>query len=857
MKTRWLTVTGALLALTGWVLAEEVGFTRAPTAGRAGQKVTIKFAVKAPTDAEVAVVGADGKIVRHLAAGRLGDNPPAPFKKGLSQQLTWDLRDDAGKPAGDGPFKVRVALGLRPRLHRIIGWSGQVHSGPNGLAVGPDGTLCLMHSRGLYAHRQTWLIYAYDREGTYLREVFPGPANLPPEKRKGWPRFKLDDGREVPIIFHLLPRCTYPGAVLANRVFPVVTKDGRLIMLSGPGHTIIKYPDFRGGRRLLILGTDGSVPENFLGPEVCPMVGGYGHIALSPDEKYVYATGFVSTGRKGKGPCNVVYRLALDGSEPSKVFLGQMYQAGGGKAGLNDPQGIDTDARGNLYIADYGNNRVVAFKPDGSYLGELAVQFPDTVRVSKKTGAIYVMQIKERKKPHTDGHYYTSGHNWRADKVLKFASLKAKAPQAVFANPLKSKYGGGALLALDESGDVPVLWVTGLRYGGGPIFKLADRGESFENLGTPITDKLKNDKARYLGFIGDVTVVGNKVITRHPAFGNHTNTSYVYDAESGKYLGTYVPKRENGKPENMWTLLYGEMVAGLDGNLYVQSRSQTIRRYDIQGKQVPFPATGKNFIEGFWHGHTRGAGMFIDRNGTIYAPAAQANRKLDRMKIKVVNAKGEIVNDCLIEVHDSRLGGIAVDPAGNIYLGAQAVPYKQRIPEWFAGKLPADSPAHHPSNDYKHYGSIFKFPPAGGKIIADPKGNYVGHAQYKGVRVSIHGALWSVRLGYIGNHGHELGCHCETTRFDVDAYGRLFAPDIFRFCVYVLDGQGNEITHFGSYGNADSRGPGSPVPEPEIAFGWPLSVECAGEKVFVADVVNRRIVAVKFEHTAEAECEIK
>jgi len=336
----------------------------------------------------------------------------------------------------------------------------------------------------------------------------------------------------------------------------------------------------------------------------------------------------------------------------------------------------------------------------------------------------------------------------------------------------------------------------------------------------------------------------------------HTNTSFVYSAATGEYVGTYVPKKADGKDENMWSLLYGEMIAGADGNLYVNSRSNTIRRYDADGKQIPFASTGTNVIEGFWHGHTRTAGMFIDEAGTIYVPAAAANRKLERMKIKVVGADGKVRNENLIEVHGARMGGIAVDREGNIYIGAQAVPRDSRIPAWFAGKLPADSAERHPSNDYKQYASIFKFPPSGGKIVADKSGKYVGQCQYDPTRLTVKDALWVRRLGYIGSHGHEIGCHCETTRFDLDGFGRLFVPDVFRFRVYVLDSAGNEITHFGSYGNMDSRGPGSPVPSPEIAFGWPLSVECAGGRVFVADLVNRRVVAVKFEHAAEATCSI-
>ncbi len=112
-------------------------------------------------------------------------------------------------------------------------------------------------------------------------------------------------------------------------------------------------------------------------------------------------------------------------------------------------------------------------------------------------------------------------------------------------------------------------------------------------------------------------------------------------------------------------------------------------------------------------------------------------------------------------------------------------------------------------------------------------------------------------MGYAGSHGKELGCYCETSRFDINGYDRLFVPDLFRFRVYVLDSNGNEITHFGSYGNMDSRGPGSPVPEPEIAFGWPLSTECANDRVYTADVVNKRVVAVKFEFAVTEECAIR
>jgi NHL repeat len=848
-------------ALSVAAVAGEPGFASKPAAKKAGGKVVISFAVKAPTDVEVSILDAGGKVVRRLAAGVLGTKAPKPFKPGLSQSIEWNGKDDAGKIVTGA--KVRVSLGMRPKLDKIIGWSGQKLGGVRGLVTGPDGTLYVHHGGALLAHRDHFMITAFDKDGKYLRQVFPGPADLPAEKRKGWPRIKLDDGAELPIIWHLLPRTTYPGVILSRRTFPVITKDGRYVsLLAARGD---KNADLRGGRGLFILGTDGSVPANMLGPEVCPRVGGFGHIALSPDEKYVYATGFVSTGKKGKGPQNVVYRLSLDASEKSKVFIGgELYKTGSGKTGFNDPQGIATDKDGNIYVSDYGNNRVAVFTPKGKYLDEIKVERPDTVHVSQKTGAVYVIQIKAHKKDFKNGHWGVAAHNWWATKVIKFGGLNDKTEKASWTNNLRTRYGGGGYMALDESGQDTVLWVSGMSYGGGPLMKFVDKGGELKLLGKPITDLARSRKEVGLAYIADVAVLGDKVLTQHPSFSNNNPSSLVFSAETGKPTGRYTPLKADGKKkENVWSLHYGEVTSGADGNMYYHSKSNIIRRYDSSGKRLPFfPAKAADkktdgFLTGMWHGHTRGAGLFIDQQGTIYVPAGTGNRKLDDMKVKVIGADGKVRNECAVHVQNSRMGGIVADSRGNIYIGAQCAPKKSRIPKWFAGKLPKDSPARHPSIDYKNYATLFKFPPTGGAIKLDPQGTWTGVAQYKHKSLSVEKALWTRRIGYVGSHGKELGCHCETTRFDIDGYDRLFAPDLFRFRIYVLDTNGNEITHFGSYGNMDSRGAGSPVPTPEIPFAWPLSVECGNDKIYVADVINKRIVAAKFEFAASEECAIR
>ncbi len=854
MRTALILAVVLLLAATNSRAGEiPAAFARKPIARRKGDKVKIEFAVSRATDVEVAVLDAEGKVVRHLAAGVLGKDAPEPFKKdSLSQEIAWDGKNDAGKPAGGAPFKLRVRLGLKARFDRVIGWSGQNLEGPRGLVCDRQGRLFVTYGARNAGHRQTTLIAAYDRDGKYLHQVFPGPAGLPPEKRKGWPRVTPEDGREIPVVFHVLTRSLYPGMVSANRVFATATGDGRLVMLSGPAGGLIgriKYADVRGGRRLLILGTDGSVPENYLGPEVAgAKTGGFGHLALSPDDKYVYVAGLFD----GKGLCNVIWRVPLDGSARASVFLGKLHAAGSGKTGLNDPQGLAIDKDGNIYVADYGNDRIAVFKPDGSFLSEIPVKFPDQVHVSRKTGAIYVQCLAERKKKFGEQHYYTPSHNWKGERIVKFGGLKDPQEKAAFKVPQRGRYGGGAFLALDDSGTSAVLWYAGVGYRRHDVLKIADQGDKLTSLGDPIHDRVKKDSALGMGSTNEIALLGGKLFSAHPF-------PLAFDAATGAALGKFRFKTPEGKNVNHNYIMFGDMAGGKDGRLYLHALENAAKlyRYDASGKPVPFAALGSHIIKGLEHGHGRFSGLFVTRRGDVYIGAAKKYRQVEAdLRIKVIGPDGKIKNDSLLHVQHTRLGGIAVDAGGNIYVGAKAAPKGERIPDWFRGRLPADSKRHHPGNAYRQYGSILKFPPSGGEIVADPKGKSVADCYGNSVSVTVKGALWRRRAGFLPGHGHEVGCLCEATRFDIDGYGRLFVPDPFRFRVEVLDASGNQITHFGSYGNMDSRGPGSPVPEPEIAFGWPLWAVCGNDRVYVTDMTNGRFVAVSFQHAATAECTV-
>jgi hypothetical protein len=154
-------------------------FTAKPTAARDGGKVKISFAVDRETDVAVFIEDGAGKIVRHLVAGVLGQKAPEPLKPGLAQSVDWDGNDDDGKPAGGGPFKVRVGLGLQ------ASWGGTVFSqktGPNhigdilGMAAGRDGRIYVMDERSAWLYWPAYAVHVFRRDGSYEKTIKPFPS---------------------------------------------------------------------------------------------------------------------------------------------------------------------------------------------------------------------------------------------------------------------------------------------------------------------------------------------------------------------------------------------------------------------------------------------------------------------------------------------------------------------------------------------------------------------------------------------------------------------------------------------------------------------------------------------------------
>jgi hypothetical protein len=150
-------------------------------------------------------------------------------------------------------------------------------------------------------------------------------------------------------------------------------------------------------------------------------------------------------------------------------------------------------------------------------------------------------------------------------------------------------------------------------------------------------------------------------------------------------------------------------------------------------------------------------------------------------------------------------------------------------------------------------GTLHKYGPLGSL-----DGKYVGRCHWNQktgathatgrCRLRLENVLWSF-------HGVSrvlgAGCVCGDSRFDLDDFERSFVPARHLCSVLVVDSNGNRIARIGRYGNADSQGPGSPVPEPDIGLCNPAYIAVSDKALYIHDGANRRILKAKLGYEAE------
>ena len=810
MRYDLLAAAVSLAALAAPVPADEVKFASPPKVTRSGEGLKVSFAVSAPTDVEVAVLDKAGKTVRHLAAGVLGGRaaPPAPLEPGLRQALNWDGKDDDGKPAGGGPFRVRVRAGLRPTFGRTLGEPGRIAGSVYGLATDAAGRLYVA-SGCVYSSAPIYSIKVFDRKGKYLRSVLPMPANLQADQVAEYGQARREGGYLVPGNHNALVPYVHQGGIVA--FLGNTVRDGVLWLVNSEG-------------RVCRIRTDGSAIQWASGPKAMRPSGGPMCWAVSRDGKQLYLTGWWdqrATRSKGKTDARdgVVYKVDPAGGQASefaridapkdsywlKEFNGWYhFKNWGRKNGCAALHGLAVDARGRLVVCDRVNQRLAVYSPAGKLVGATKIEWPDQVSLHPTGETAYVTTRRV-----IDG--YKAINEFRVVKLSSTIDGKVLAETTL-------RGRNAPAMAADAAGKPPVIWLSNVGKDGKSLVRIEDRGETLVVTGT------LNDRLPAADGIVKVWV--------DPA------SDDVYANNGWNGLSRFDGLTGRGGPIAIKAI---DLAIGPDRNLYLYGRkgwNEPIYRCDRDFKPVAFSGTGKptttkssagREVYGRYGVGWSNKGIAVSRDGHIYV---RSMYDWCKYFVAVFNpdgtaAKHDRVAGGILGPLDLGSGGIRVDRQGNFYVGTNSRP---------KGTPKADA----------RMGCVVKVGPGGGGVVKK-KGDHDGIAFdgyfFEGARTVY--AHLSPRAN--------RGCVCKEGRFDLDDFGRLYVPDVLGFCIRVYDNAGNLIRKFGHYGNADSAGPKSLLPDPPIPFGWPMSctVNRAG-RLYVADVLNQRIVRVDLTFAAEA-----
>lgn len=841
-----LAVVGAMC-----LAREPARFVSGPTAADEKDGVRVEFAVDRATDVAVEVLDAKGETVRHLAAGVLGDNAPEPLaKKTLAQALVWDRRDDIGREVMAGKYSVRVGLGLRPGLRKVENFEPLNCGVVFGLAALPSGALGVFEV-GAYPDYLP-RVMAVGRDGAYVRQLFPPPADLKPEASAGMKWFRRGDGRMVPLLGEAMPR-----AAGAPSFCPMAACGDALYVCLFAG----------GGIRRI------DAKTCALGAPIGDAVLGQGKgkiaaraVAATADGKWLLLTGVETAGKESR-PLHAVYRMPADGSEAPKALVGDPDKADKTDGRLNTPVGLAADEDGNVYVCDNANDRVAVFSAEGKFLRNMEVKCPVFVQARMGGGAVVVAGSAP-----VGGARQIGAAGLRV--VLLSAEGKEVAAQAVkVPSGVGKPWVTGLALDKDAAGDGAVAWVS---VGGeawpasaGALLRYELRGNALTAL-QPVSTNYPRPQtkgpydARYMYNWG----------VMDPSYPKYREAlDWKYLAEEGAPFYSVGPDK-NGLWADGRTYLWNDTI------WYHKKKADVgFQRFESNRAPLAFAAFKSNVLKldyepsAPWFAQR---GTMVDRRGHIWVrytfsyPEAKAKGESSRNEwctgVLHYDADGRKVG----EVHLTHgTYGMGVDPRGNVYVGDKPRPVGVMVPEdvekAFGGNVPRSIA------DW--YGSVMKFGPAGGKLRFK-KGAPAAAARAERTRGDLfspppavvdadfgpdaapytaepEGAQWM----WVGTSPlvTTRGCICYGTSLAVDPHGRVFAPDKIACRVVVLDSGGNIICYMGSYGNLDSRGKGSAVPEPEIAFALVRMVTAAtSREVRVADNGNGWVSVISLGYAREA-----
>ena len=574
------------------------------------------------------------------------------------------------------------------------------------------------------------------------------------------------------------------------------------------------------------------------------------------------------------------YHFPVEGDRSSYVWKlglkpGPEVEKTGLVGGFKEASGIVVDGE-HLIVADAGNDRLRVCTLDGKQVASIThyldqgkkqpIMDPTALAIDRDQ-CLYVL-IGSQQRPEdlrTEGsirfvqdalHTAAFEETPPPRKVIKLKSWNA--PELLAASAHVHTYV--MQITVDAGVSPPLVWVAN-GDGPGSLQQLSgddlslkaqwqDDGDTLSNprqdSGMPILNidpelghVYVEDDARYrhkkFGTVYRVDQDGNILKKWDPYF--------IDIEESGLISPWGATNLERGFPHPEEPLFL-DSVFGKDGRVYrwkLGEEGVSVLRFDRTGKPIPFASTGTHEllvdatpVKGRFYkrAHLRKqltcwwdvySGMDVDREGNIYYMNKQDRyRELGLMlpnyalhrQLDVYDSTGKLKHKALIDL--TSVKGIQVDQEGYLYI--VHIPADGIAPEKRVNRVDAKAPKRSPMRSF----ALSKFASTGGEPVWSQPWD------------GDHG------MGFIPPNPH---CICSTHRVNqaLDDKGYIYMAT--KHTVQVVDTMtGKLVGEFGSYGNADCKGKGSAYPHPELPLGSISSLAVWKDKLFIMDVLNRRLV---------------
>lgn len=803
---------------------------------------TLSFEVSESTDVEVTLVSLrDSLIVRHLAAGMLGANPPSPLiANTLSQTLVWDGKDDLGNVVAIAPesVSVRVRAGMAANLDQYVGGSPYAFAGMFGIAEGDSG---MVYVAGGAEPWKAATIRAYDGAGNYIRTIFPFRGDFATAQVSGFGVNNWLNGSYSPKYFRgtsgglacpTLTNTALNGGEAGSFSMLPINLPGEIAIGGGVNMYCFKF------------NSDGTVPNGSVqvslitSPALPDHYGVKGPIYfnLSHNPGYIYLSGYLSSNIDagchfvsakdnktefwGDG---CVYKISLATGEATRfITLDSVLLSGqprddrlGGPSDFYAAiHSLKTDAAGNVLICDRSHQQIGVYDTTGVFLRAIKnVPYADQIYVDKTSGAVYVVC--------RSGWHYD-----RKNVIFKKFSGSDVDDSLVFSVPLWLNSGEGPINFFVQKGqdNKPLIWIC---HGDIGVRIYSDEGDTVNLV-----------KDFYASRV-------NTLIFDRIALDRCTETVFINNGENDlfKVSDWADPALTRCSTSTGQPLYAGDACVSFDNQLYTRGGPPSgttgayngpIQRWTLDDYPAPisFSGTGNNSMcpevysrMGYGYGDKGFAVSPLDKHVAVMQMHAFSSYWVDTIEADgttdSITSPGEWLPRTKIKLTTGGLGGVKFDIKGNLYVGSTIMPADHRTPSGFET-----------DECYTRGGggSITRYAPGDTGTISQASAtnsNYTYKANY----------------GLMSGYGT---CMCRTARFDVDAFGRLFIPSSVTQKVAIVDNNDNPILEFGRYGNWDEIGGGADVP-----LICPLAVAASDNYIYVNDLIGTRMARVRMTYALD------